>query len=108
MFKVVRASEGTIRQIAENKTANNLITKDICLDLSLATTEATDYYEQETTPYNRIYYVLEGELELTVDGETNKLQTGDACFIGKDTAYEMRGTFKAVTVNQPAFGSESH
>ena len=44
MYKVVRASEGIIRKIADNKTANN-ITK------------------------------------------------------------EMRGTFKAITVNQPAFGA---
>lgn len=107
MYKIVKASEGTIRQIAENKTANNLITKEISPDFSLATTEATDYYEQETTPYNRIYFVLEGELELTIDHQTSTLQQGDACFIGKDTTYEMRGTFKAVTINQPAFGSKS-
>lgn len=107
MYKVVKASEGSVRQIAENKTANNLITKEISPELSLAITEAADYYEQETSAYNRIYYVLEGELELTIGGEVNKLQPGDTCFISKDTAYEMRGTFKAVTVNQPAFGSSN-
>lgn len=105
MFKIVKSSEGIVRQIAENKTANNLITKDISPGLSFATTEATNYHEQETTPYNRIYYVLEGELELTIDGETSTLEKGDTCFIGKNTSYEMRGTFKAVTVNQPAFGT---
>lgn len=105
MYKVVKTTQGTVRQIAANKTATNLITRDITLDLSLATIEATDYYEQETTQYNRIYYVLEGELELTIDGKTTKLQSGDTCFISKATTYEMRGTFKAVTVNQPAFGS---
>jgi ethanolamine utilization protein EutQ (cupin superfamily) len=107
MYKVVKASEGVIRQIADNKTANNLITKDIHPEMSLAITEATSYYEQETTPYNRIYYILEGELELTVDNVASKLRPGDACFISKDTTYEMRGTFKAVTVNQPAFGSKA-
>jgi hypothetical protein len=25
--------------------------------------------------------------------------------VGKNTTYEMRGTFEAVTINQPAFGS---
>lgn len=104
-YKIVRQSEGIIRNIAPNKTANNLITKDISPDISLATTQATDYYEQETTPYNRIYFVLEGELGLTINGESSTLQKGDACFIGKGTAYEMRGTFQAVTVNQPAFGA---
>lgn len=57
------------------------------------------------TPYNRIYYVLEGEMELVVDGKASRLQAGDSCFISKNTTYEMRGTFKAITVNQPAFGS---
>ena len=105
MFAIVRESEGTMRRIAENKTANNLITKTISPELSLATTEATDYFEQEMTPYNRIYYVLDGQLEVTIDGETSTLQKGDACFIGEGTMYEMRGTFKAVIVNQPAFGT---
>ena len=105
MYKVVRESEGSIRQIAPNKTANNLISKEISPNISFATTEATDYYEKETTPYDRIYYVLDGALDLTIDGTTTSLQKGDACFISKNTTYEMRGTFKAVTVNQPAFGS---
>lgn len=106
MFKVVRATEGVVRQIAESKTATNLITKDICPEISLATTEGKNYYEAETSPYNRIYYVLEGELEITVGEESSKLQKGDTCLIGKDTPYEMRGTFNAIVVNQPAFGSK--
>jgi ethanolamine utilization protein EutQ (cupin superfamily) len=105
MYKVIREPEGVIRQIAANKTANNLITKDTSPNISFATTKASDYYEEETTLYDRIYYVLEGVLELTFDGEINTLQKGDACFIGKGTTYEMRGTFEVVAVNQPAFGS---
>ncbi|HJP96547.1 MAG TPA: hypothetical protein VJ843_04205 [Candidatus Saccharimonadales bacterium] len=105
MYKVVKASEGTIRQIAENKTANNLITKEISPAVSLATTEATDYYEKGTCEYDRIYYVLDGELQINSDGTRSMLRVGDACFIAKGTVYEMRGTFKALTINQPAFGS---
>lgn len=105
MYKIIRASEGTIRQIADNKTATNLITKEISPDVSLAITEATDYYEQETCEYNRIYYVLDGELQIISNGVESTLQGGDVCFISKGTDYEMRGTFKALAVNQPAFGS---
>jgi ethanolamine utilization protein EutQ (cupin superfamily) len=107
MYKVVRESEGAVRQIAPNKIANNLISKDLSPNVSFATTEATDYYEEEMTLYDRIYYVLDGVLELTINGDTSSLQKGDVCFISKNTTYEMRGTFKAVTINQPAFGSES-
>lgn len=105
MYKIVRKLEGSIRQIAPNKTATNLIGKDISPTVSFATTKASNYYEEETTPYDRIYYVLEGELELTIAGEASMLQKGDTCFLSKGTTYEMRGTFEAVTVNQPAFGS---
>lgn len=105
MFRIVRADEGEVRKIAQNKTATNLITKDITPDVSLATTEAANYYEKEITEYNRIYFVIEGKLELGFKGEFTELAAGDACYIGKGTQYEMQGTFKALVVNQPAFGS---
>lgn len=105
MYKIVRESEGRIRQIAPNKTVNNLISKDISPNVSFATAKASDYYEKETTPYDRIYYVLDGELELIIEDKTSPLRKGDSCFISKGTAYEMRGTFEVATVNQPAFGS---
>jgi ethanolamine utilization protein EutQ (cupin superfamily) len=105
MYKLVKAADATVRQIANNKTATNFITKETSPTLSFATTEAVDYYERETTPYDRIYYVLEGSMTLTINDETIELAVGDVCYIEKDTTYEMQGTFKAVTVNQPAFGS---
>lgn len=105
MHTIVRASEGVVRHIAPNKTATNLITKDISPAVSLAVTTGTDYHEQETCQYNRIYYVLDGELKIESDGATSILHTGDAIFITKGTTYSMHGTFRAVTVNEPAFGS---
>lgn len=104
MFKVVRKSEASIRKIAGNKIAVNYITKDISPGVSFATAEATNYYEKETTPYNRIYFVLGGRLVLVFDNEEILLEEGDLCFIEKGTIYEMKGTFKAAIINQPAFG----
>ncbi len=101
----MRSTDASERQIAPNKTVQNYITKDISSALSFATTEATDYYEQETTPYNRLYYVLDGTLLVIVDGEEISLGVGDVCYLEKDTTYEMKGTFKAIIVNQPAFGT---
>lgn len=105
MHKVIKASEGIIRRVAENKTVNNLVTKELSPGVSLAITEGTNYFEEETTNYDRIYYVLDGELKISSDGIDSILQTGDACFITKDTTYKMRGTFRILTINQPAFGS---
>lgn len=105
MYKVVKKSEGTVRKIGDNKTALNLITRSITPDVSLVVIEAKDYHEIETTPYSRIYYVTEGELTLSFDKNEQTLNTGDACFIDKGTTYEMSGTFIALTINQPAFGT---
>ncbi len=106
MYKIVRQSEGTIRQIAETYKATNLITKDLSPNVSLAITEANNHHEVETTLYDRLYFVLEGTIELVLDGETVQLKSGDSCFIDKNTEYEISGTFKTVIVNQPAFGTD--
>lgn len=106
-YAVVKHSEGSIRRITPFKHANNLITQEISPAVSLATTTSTnpEYYEKEVTPYDRIYYILNGSLTLVVDGKTTLLEKGDACFIRKNTTYEMSGKFEAITVNQPAFGT---
>ena len=105
MFKVVRASEAIPRQITETYKANNYITKDISPGVSLAVNEANDHHETELTQYDRIYYILEGEIEFDFDGEQIRLRPGDSCFVSKSAQYKFSGTFKAVVVNQPAFGS---
>lgn len=105
MYKIVKASDGILRKISDNKSANNLITKEISPGVSLATTKAVDYYEKEISEYDRIYYVLEGKLSLAFDNHVTILDKGDACFISKGTEYEMSGTFEIIAVNQPAFGA---
>lgn len=105
MYKIIRKSDTSIRKIAENKVAINYVTRDLTSEVSLATTEAIDYYEKETANYNRIYFVLEGQLILTFDNQEVVLDKDDVCYVGKGTTYEMKGTFKAIMVNQPAFGT---
>ena len=105
MFKVVRKSDAFIRQILENKVAINYITKETNQNVSFAVTEATDYIEEEEAKYDRIYYVLEGELTLVFDEEKIFLKREDACLVSKGSKYSVKGTFKVVVVNQPAFGS---
>ncbi len=105
MYKVVRKSEAKIREIADNKTAANYISKDICKEVSLATTKGKNYYEKEIANYNRIYFVLAGEITLQFENQEISLHAGDACFVEKGEMYTMRGTFEAVVINQPAFGA---
>lgn len=105
MYKVINSTQATKRQITSNKLARNYITKNIDPNLSLATLEASNYDEEETTKYTRIYYVLEGSLELIVGNEASTLQKNDTIYIEKNTTYKMKGTFKAIVINEPAFGT---
>lgn len=105
MIKVIKKTEGTLHKITENKIAINLITKEETKDVSLAVIDANNYNEEETTLYDRIYYVTEGELILIDNDKKYTMNTGDSCFIPKGTTYIMSGTFKLLVINQPAFGT---
>lgn len=105
MYKVVRKNDGISRKIADTYSANNLITKDISPNVSLVVNKAKNHFEIEITKYDRIYYVIEGNIKLIFDGQPIELNVGDACFIKTGTEYEIHGTFKTIIVNQPAFGS---
>ncbi len=105
MYKVVRNSNASVRKISDNKISINYITKDISPDVSFAVAEATEFKEKQRAEYNRIYYILSGTLILMFDKKKVELETGDSCYVSKGTEYVMSGTFKAVMVNQPAFGT---
>lgn len=105
MYKIVRKTEATVRHIAETYEAHNYITKDDAPAVSLAVNTASDHSELETTKYDRIYYVISGELLVTIEGDNNTILAGDSLLISNGTTYQFGGTFEAVVVNQPAFGT---
>jgi len=105
MYKIVRKNEVKVRQITPNKTADNYITKETTPTFSFATTRGDNYYEKIKVGYSRLYFVLEGELVLTFNGKEERLEKDDVIYIEKDTEYEMNGTFNAVVINEPAFGT---
>ena len=106
MYKVVRKSGATRRQISEDKSVENYITKDVLKEVSLAVTEGNNFQTNEETKYNRIFFVLKGKLKLEFNGKKVSLEKDDSCYISKGTSYGISGTFKAVVVNQPAFGTK--
>jgi len=109
MYKIVSKKDATIRQISDNKTATNFITKEISPDVSLAVIENKGYFGEVVTDNNRIYYVIKGHLSLEFGGnEKAELNEGDACFISSGTSYIMSGDCKVATIDQPAFGIKSH
>ena len=101
MFMVIRKSNASVPKITGSKIATDYITKDISEQVALAVIEGADYDEKETTDVNRIYYIFDGQLQLFVRDKEAVLYAGDAFFIEKGMTYEMKGTFKAIAVNQP-------
>ena len=104
-FKVVNKGDATVRKIARNKKAYNFITKHISPKVSLARVEAKDYKDKIEIKQDFIYYVLEGKMKLKSNEDEVILNSGDACFVPKGSAYTMSGTFKSIVVSQPAFGT---
>jgi mannose-6-phosphate isomerase-like protein (cupin superfamily) len=98
-------AKASLRQVSDGKGVLNYIGKDISADFSLAVTQAAGVQESEVCAYDRAYFVMSGSLRLEVDGESLELGPEDSCFIGRGTEYAMSGTFRAVVVNSPAFGS---
>ncbi len=105
MYKVVKKGEAVERKVADNKTAFNLITKEVTPDVSLAVIEAHDYEEDIIAEYNWIYYIIEVQMTLTFGEKEYQLEAGDSCYISKGQKFKMQGTFRYVIVNQPAFGT---
>ena len=107
MYKVVKQSDAIHRQISPKKSALNYITKEITPNFSVSTTEGINCDLIEAAEYDRVYFVLSGELKLIFDRSKEEilLHPNDTVFINKDTKYRMIGTFSAVVINQPAFGS---
>lgn len=107
MIKIVRQSEASVREIADTYRAANYITKDVSPGVSLAVNVALAHTETETTDYDRIYYVLEGKLQIQTNDKHFVVGVSDACFISAGTTYDFSGSFTAVVVNQPAFGTRA-
>lgn len=105
MLKVVKKSEAKERKITDNKSAFNYITKDISPGVSLAVIEGSGFVGEINLTEDRIYFVMLGNLTLDLNGEKTILYPEDSCFISKGTKYIMSGTFKIITIDQPAFGT---
>jgi mannose-6-phosphate isomerase-like protein (cupin superfamily) len=52
---------------------------------------------------NRVYFVIDGKGEFTVNDEKVKVRTGDVVVIPKGTPYDYSGHMKLLLVDSPAF-----
>ena len=104
MIKLIKNSEGKKREISKSYVITNLLTKEICENVSLVESDAKNHQEITKGKGNdRVYYILEGKMDIINEEKKMTAEKGDVIFISKDTEYEFEGTFKAIIVNVPAF-----
>ena len=106
MYKIVRKSEAVLRKITDNKTALNYITKEYSPNVSLAVIEGINYDAPVSAEQSWIYYILEGEMKLGFKENQVSLNKGDVCYVSKGELFQMSGTYRAIIVCQPAFGTK--
>jgi mannose-6-phosphate isomerase-like protein (cupin superfamily) len=76
------------------------------LHITDITEEATTHYHQRMT---EIYYVLEGEGEMELDGERFPVRPGSAVMIHPGCRHRAIGTLRIINVPVPAFDpSDEH
>lgn len=105
MHHITLSHHATIRTVSASESMANYITKEIHPEASLSVVSAHDIEHQEQTPYSRMYFVLEGEMSIHIENQNYVLKPKDSIFISKNTRYSLQGSFEAVVINQPAFGS---
>ena len=105
MIKKTTKEQSAFREPSDSKKVHSYVTKEHEAPFSLALTEGKNLHDEETCEYDRAYFLLEGAMHIESEGEAIDLIAEESCFIGKGTAYTMSGTFRAVIVNSPAYGS---
>jgi mannose-6-phosphate isomerase-like protein (cupin superfamily) len=100
MFVVARKSDKVFKEVSY--TSNMAISSEDSHGVCLKIIEEKDCNKKEIAEYNRIYYVFEGELQLAINNKENLLYSGDACFVEKGMLFEIKGTFKALSVHKRA------
>lgn len=90
--ELVSYQEGTIvsREILKKQTGNvTLFALDVGLGLS-----------EHTSPYDAIAHVLEGEAEITVQGESHHVSAGEMILLPANNAHSLRAivAFKMVLI----------
>jgi hypothetical protein len=98
-IKIITPEDWKIRIISDSYSVLNLLTIDDSKNISVAVSSAIDYNKTTKTTSDRVYYILDGELE--INGQNAKKWA--IVFIPANTEYSFQGTFNAVLINSPAF-----
>jgi len=103
MIKIIKQNQGITRKINDSYSILNLLTAQDSNNLSFAISTANNYDETTSTSSDRVYYILEGSIE--INGKVAKQE--ELVFIPANTEYEFKGSFKAILINSPPFKKQN-
>ena len=105
--KYIKPSEAVVRDAGHGKSIANFFTKVDGGNMSVAVLSLDDesFVTRRNSRSDRAYYFLEGKGIFEFDAQNFETEIGSVLFIPKNTKYKMRGRFKSVLVNSPAFDS---
>ena len=103
MINIIKQENGITRKISDTYSILNLLTAEDSNNISVAISNANNHEETTSTTSDRIYYVLEG----TIDINNEKAEKGNTVFIPANTEYTFKGIFKALLINSPPFKKEN-
>ncbi len=107
-MKVVRAPGSGGREAGRNYIIYSMISGEVSERVSIAVGYA-DGVDMKTRNLRSesIYYVLEGEMKVGCGGEEVVIGPGDSVFLESNIPYTLKGTFRALIINSPAFSLAS-
>ncbi len=104
MILLIKKEEMEETKVNSDYTIFSMLKKELSKNVSLSVVKSKGHAEiTRNMRSDRIYYVLEGQLRVTVGPESYTASHSDLIFISKRTPYHFDGTFKAVLINVPAF-----
>ena len=103
-IKYISYDDSSIRDEEGVYFIRNYLTYKDSPDISIAVSELHGAISKTIkTITDRMYYFIEGAGSFIFDDKTVTVNSPSVLFIPKNTSYSMRGDFKAVLINTPAF-----
>lgn len=104
MYKRITKSDAITRKISDVHSADNYLTKETTLNISLAINRLDGTLETVKTANERVFYFISADVDFIIDKEQVHFNDGEVLYLSKDTNYSANGKFEAIVVNSPAFG----
>ncbi len=103
-YKLVKSSEGKVSRPPGERIREVFSNTDIGIAEAEVKDAKLHYHEQ----MEEIYYVVEGEGKMVLDGEQMGLEKGDLLHIPPGVENKAQGGFKVLVISKPPWSEDDH